>query len=170
MCDIVDNEYNINNNDINYDNYSEYGNTYYSEYDSTTDITDNTTNAKYIYKKIVEKGFHKFLTSDKGQLLKIGFYETNITPGSLIRSAITGNRYEKFKVGSYIEDLFFKVCNTTIETGSRCPLYLFFDSPQEFENHFKCKISDEIKIKWKIKYEIAMKRREIELNKEIFSK
>lgn len=166
MCDTSE----INNNDINYDSYSEYGNTYYSDHDSTTDITDNTKNPKYIYKKIIEKGFHKFLKSYKEQLLKIGFYETNITPGTLIRSAITGNRYEKFKVGTYIEDLFFKVCNTTIETGSRCPLYLFFDSPEEFENHFKCKVSDEIKNKWKIKYDIAMKRRENELKREIFSK
>jgi len=139
-------------------------------------ISENSISTNINYDKrllnnkiCVEKGFHKFIKEVDGKLLKIGFYETNITPGSLIRSATTGNRYENFLVGSYIEDLFFKVCNTTIETGKRAPLFIFFDSPEQFEKHFRCTISDVIKEKWRIKNIIAINRREEILKKELFS-
>ena len=158
---------------LNEEVYSEY---FYTDNDSMTEMSNESWKSwnpkswntkSWNTKKIVEKGFHKFIKRVNGQLLKIGFYETNITPGTLIRSAVTGNRYENFLVGSYIEDLFFKVCNTTIETGKRCPIYMFFDSPEEFENHFKCTLSDDIKNKWKHKNLIALKRREESLKLEI---
>lgn len=161
-----------------YDDISNYNNEYseYSYYSDTESFSDMSVSSNIRYKKnvlnnmkIVDKGFHKFIKEVDGKLLKIGFYETNITPGSLIRSAVTGNRYEKFYVGSYIEDLFFKVCNTTIETGKRVPIFMFFDSPEQFEKHFRCTVNDESKKKWRIKNSIAMIRREEALNKEIFS-
>ena len=160
------------------DDISNYGQTY-SEYSYCTDTdlySDVSVSSNIRYNKnalntmkVVDKGFHKFIKEVDGKLLKIGFYETNITPGSLIRSAVTGNRFEKFLVGSYIEDLFFKVCNTTIETGKRGPLFMFFDSPEDFEKHFRCTVNNETKVKWRIKNSIAMIRREEALKKEIFS-
>jgi hypothetical protein len=149
--------------------FTQYDVSYYTDTDSMSDISTGSLNKRYkkIQKKLVDKGFHKFIKESNDKLIKIGFYETNNTPGTLIRSAITGNRYEKFYVGSYIEDLFFKVCNTTIETGKRGPLIMFFNSPEEFEKHFRCVLSEDVKQKWRIKNKIAILRREEFLKKEV---
>lgn len=142
----------------------------YTEYDSESYSDEDTTTSNFKYKIIqpIKKGYYKFKKLLNNKVYKIGFYETNTTPGSQIRNAITGcvctNKYEFYKVGSYLEDLFFKVCNTTIETGKRVPIIMFFNTPEEFEKHYKCVIKDDIKTNWKTKYEVAINRYEKDTN------
>lgn len=161
----------LNNETESFDNETD---SYYTDLESISEVSVNTLSNNKKYKKIVNNNFNKFTKIVNGKIVKIGFYETNITPGSYIRNAITGNIYgnihDKILVGSYVEDLFFKVCNTTIETGKRSPIFMFFNSPNEFEKHFKCKISDEVKEKWKIKNINAINKREKLLQKELFQK
>lgn len=67
--------------------------------------------------------------------------------GSPIRNAVTGVRYN-FTVGSSHEDLFFKVIDSTGRNGRREPLMLYYDSPEQYENHQFTTVSSEIKQKW----------------------
>jgi len=54
--------------------------------------------------------------------------------GSKIRNAVTGERYE-YKVGSKEQDLFYSVALCTGENGMKESLSLFYDSPEQYENH-----------------------------------
>ena len=62
------------------------------------------------------------------------------------------NRPYSFKVGSRHEDSVFGIIIATGETGERTPPTLFYDTPEEYENHFRVRISDETKKRWKSKY------------------
>ena len=77
--------------------------------------------------------------------------------GSLIRNAVTGVRYN-FEVGCIYEDLLFKVSDCTGRNGRRNPLILFYDSPEQYENHQFTVVSPKIKQKWYEKSGEAQKR------------
>lgn len=76
--------------------------------------------------------------------------------GNRIRNAVTGVKYN-FMVGSSYEDLFFKVTDSTGRSGRRDPLILYYDSPEQYENHQFTNISTEIKQKWHKKFLKAQK-------------
>jgi hypothetical protein len=84
-----------------------------------------------------------------GKTIQIEFYSTVLTPGNYIRNAITGTRFKEYRVGSSDEYLFFKVTNCAV-SNRKCgePLTLFYDSPEQWEKHFRCEISQEEKLKW----------------------
>ena len=67
--------------------------------------------------------------------------------GSRIRNAVTGVRYN-FIVGTAEQDLFFKVIDSTGRNGRREPLMLYYDSPEQYENHHFTTISQEVKQQW----------------------
>jgi hypothetical protein len=90
--------------------------------------------------KKLDKGYHKFKRKINFKLVDIEVYSTNTTPGSMIRDAITGSRYPQYRVGSTNENLFFKVNLATGEAG-RDGAILFFDSPEQYERHFRNSIS-----------------------------
>jgi hypothetical protein len=71
--------------------------------------------------------------------------------GTKIRNAVTGQRYP-YLVGSSSEDLFFKVSDTTGRKGRKFTLTLFYDSPEQYENHCFTTVSQEIKNKWQKKH------------------
>lgn len=68
--------------------------------------------------------------------------------GSNIRNAVTGEIRINFLVGSVNEDLFFKVSDSYGRNGRREPLMLFYDSPEQYENHTFTLLDQRIKDSW----------------------
>ena len=96
---------------------------------------NNTWNGKY-YKKVTIKSY------GSGQI------------GSRIRNAVTG-QYTPYIVGSKNEDLFFVVNDSTGLFGRREPLFLYYDSPEQYENHQFTLLNQKIKEKWNEKNLLA---------------
>lgn len=67
--------------------------------------------------------------------------------GSRIRNAVTGTYYNAF-VGSIEEDLYFKVIDSSGRKGRNYPLMLYYDSPQQYENHHFTKVSEATRQRW----------------------
>jgi hypothetical protein len=77
--------------------------------------------------------------------------------GSKIRNAVTGQR-TPYIVGSEDEDLFFKVIDTSGINGRKEPLILFYDSPEQYENHLFLTINQKSKEQWNSKNFLARKK------------
>ena len=67
-----------------------------------------------------------------------------------IRNASSGVR-ESYKVGSKYEDLFFRVKDTCLYTGTE-PRKLFYRNPEEYERHQFQVLPKQVKIAWHEKY------------------
>jgi len=76
----------------------------------------------------------------------INLYGSGIM-GTKIRNAVTGERYD-YRVGSKEQDLFFSVALCTGENGMKESLSLFYDSPEQYENHMFQKIDMTAKGHW----------------------
>ena len=73
-----------------------------------------------------------------------------------IRNAVTGEMIDKsFRVGSNYEDLFFVVNDATGRNHCKEPMRLFYDSPEQFENHQFQILSQNVKRQWNIKNMVA---------------
>jgi hypothetical protein len=66
---------------------------------------------------------------------------------TLIRNAVTGARYD-ILVGCTDEDILFKVTDSTGRNSRREPLMLYYDTPEQYENHQLTKVSTEVKQNW----------------------
>ena len=77
--------------------------------------------------------------------------------GDRIKNAVTGER-TRFAVGSSDEDLFFKVSEATGHNGRNVPLVLFYDSPEQYENHHFTAVDDKLKESWNLKHANALKK------------
>jgi hypothetical protein len=77
--------------------------------------------------------------------------------GTRIRNAVTGSYYD-FIVGSSNEDLFFKVIDSSGRNERKDPLMLYYDSPEQYENHHFTSVSPEVKQKWHARSLQAQKR------------
>ncbi len=80
--------------------------------------------------------------------------------GTKIRNAVTGERYE-YKVGSRDQDMFYSVALCTGENGMKESLALFYDSPEQYENHMFQNLDITVKNNWhydciKFKTEIGL--------------
>ena len=110
---------------------------------------DNKFNLNDI--KLLNKRFHRrsqrVNTKLGNKRVMIEYYSSGPI-NTTITHAISGVKQLGFQVGSSYEDLFFKV---TLTTGSQ-PLSLFYYSPEEYERHQYCTLTDELKTKWKQKY------------------
>jgi hypothetical protein len=94
--------------------------------------------------KTMDKGFAILYPRSKNP---IAYFHTDTNPGSTIRNALTGQYESGFKFGSANEDLFFKV-NQKSPTSSDMHI-LFYDSPEQYEKHFRTTIQDAaVKGKW----------------------
>jgi (2Fe-2S) ferredoxin len=87
--------------------------------------------------KALNRGYHTIkrkvnFSNGTSKIMDIGVYGSGCHE-SPIRNAETGEYY-KYKVGTFDEDLFFKVMICTGECQSG-PLTLFYDSPQHYERH-----------------------------------
>jgi hypothetical protein len=104
-------------------------------------------------KKKVDKGYRKLKTKD-GNLI---YFATSMIPGTPIRDAIYGHRFHEYTVGSPNEELFFKVCNASINSSQNVDT-LFYDNPEQFESHMNCHVDIDSKNVWAEKYQYALHR------------
>jgi|694.fasta_scaffold09222_14 hypothetical protein len=77
--------------------------------------------------------------------------------GSKIRNAVTAQRYNHL-VGSINEDLFFKVSEASGLNGRNEPLRLYYDTPEQYENHHFVSVNQTVKENWYAKSLAARKR------------
>jgi hypothetical protein len=69
--------------------------------------------------------------------------------GSKIKNAVTGSYYgNNITVGSVYEDILFKVIESSGRNGRQNPLMLYYDTPQQYENHHFTKVSENVKQRW----------------------
>ncbi len=103
-------------------------------------MTNNKLYVKYKipFNKIGPDGkFHKTITIEK--------YGSGCT-GCMIINAVTGYKYE-YLVGSIDEFKFFKVIDTN-HLINREPMCLFYDSPEQYEQHQQVQVCESIKNQW----------------------
>lgn len=67
--------------------------------------------------------------------------------GTRIRNASSGH-YTSHLVGSLEEDLYFKVIDANARHGRNEPLFLFYDSPEQYENHQFIVLPHAVKEQW----------------------
>ena len=80
--------------------------------------------------------------------------------GTKIRNAVTGERYD-YRVGSKEQDLFYSVGLCTGENGMKESLALFYDSPEQYENHMFQNIDMMTKNNWH--YECIKFKKELKM-------
>lgn len=124
------------------------------ERDDESDYSSLSANRKKQRKnneemKKIDKGYHKLTRFVNKRPVDIDIYTTYDMPGTMIRDAITGARCSEDRVGTKNEHLFFKVAIATGELGNNGGL-VFFDSPEQYERHFKgiYTVPQQIKEKW----------------------
>jgi len=96
--------------------------------------------------------YHKYIT--------ITNYGSGST-GTLIRNAVTGARYN-IVVGSAEQDILFKVCEATGHDGRMEPLMLYYDTPEQYEEHHFTTVSLDVKLKWHSRATEAQKKMGLE--------
>lgn len=77
--------------------------------------------------------------------------------GTLIRNAVTGSQTDAY-VGSFHQDMYFKVVDVCGRFNRREPLVLFYDSPEQYENHKFVTVDTQVKELWNKKMLAASKR------------
>lgn len=79
---------------------------------------------------------------------KVDVYTTESSRGSKIRNAESGHYYNH-RVGTLDEHLYFKVAMSTGELKPKnSSNILFYDSPNQYEEHLNGIVSDEVKNAW----------------------
>ena len=111
--------------------------------------------------KSSDPDYHKITRREGDVKIKTEVYSTSIMPGTFIRDAITGYNQHDCRVGSWKEDLFFKVHEASGYIG-RQSYVLFYDSPEQFERHMKANVSTNSKRIWTDKFARARDRLEKE--------
>jgi hypothetical protein len=109
-------------------------------------VSDNDDDSCSV--KASEGDCHVLKQVINGKKVKITIYTTKYTPGSPIRNAVYGDYQSKCFVGKNEEYTFFKVslsCNLGKNPVSK---HLYYDSPEQYEKHFKIKLDQVIKTKW----------------------
>ena len=99
------------------------------------EIEENYNDTDFLPEKLCilgEKGKIMYISGKK----RILYYPTNLTPGSNIYDAVTGSRFPYF-VG---KDPLFKV--------SVLGQHLYYETPRDFERHFKTNVHSLVKIQW----------------------
>ena len=132
--------------------------------DSSFNIKMNSTE---MGRKVDTK--HEKYTIQFNNTWKDGKYRKTVTienygsgqQGSRIRNAVTGERCKEL-VGSKFEDLYFKVVESTGRFNRRDPLILFYDTPDQFENHHFVTVNPLTKEKWYEKCLATRKRLQID--------
>jgi hypothetical protein len=130
----------------------------YEEYYNPADEVDIRSDDNYAKNKaaeeikVLDKLYQKFYKSVQiddskfNKRIAVQCYGSGQI-GSRIRNAVTG-QYYNYVVGSVDEDLVFKVIDAVGRNGRKDPLFLFYDTPEQYENHQFVKLSQGIKEKW----------------------
>lgn len=127
---------------------------------STDDKSSHLSRSK-LYR---DSGYHRMCIGkrDNGKPMYVEFYDSTSTMGASIRSAITGLYMFGHKVGSHDEHLYFKVVSTTHppnSKGDHHPCHLYYESPEQWERHFRIRCREDVKTAWREKYERAILRK-----------
>lgn len=85
-----------------------------------------------------------------------GYFKSKI--GGNIVNAVHGDKYP-YKVGSVDEKRFY----TVMITEGKEAVKLFYSNPEEYENHRRSTVSQELKEKWRMEQEM-LRRKEIGLD------
>ena len=109
-------------------------------------LTTETKRADKNYQKIVKPFFKEWTDGKYYKNVTIECYGSGQI-GCRIRNAVTG-QYTPYLVGSMDEDLFFTVSDCVGRNGRKDPLHLYYDTPEQYENHQFTNLSQEIKQKW----------------------
>ena len=80
---------------------------------------------------------------------RLQFGQNPTTVGKKIRNAVSGSYYD-FKIGSEDEQRFWKMKDSSGQSGELSVYY--YDSPEQYENHWNCVVSTESKGSWKNYY------------------
>ena len=131
-----------------------------SSFAMTSSIGSVTKKQRKLYEdsKKLDKGYGKTTIRVDYKNVPVEYYSTNDNPGSTIRNAVTGIYETGNRFGRKEEDLFFKArisCGSDMRT-------LFYDSPEEFERHFFCTVSDDVRNNWTTKAFNARTQRVLE--------
>jgi hypothetical protein len=100
--------------------------------------------------------FQIYVKNNHGKMKKIKIYVSGPI-GFRIRNAVTGQKINEHLVGSSNEDLYFKVAFCTGELGQESQT-LFYDTPEQYENHMFTTVSQPVKEMWNEKYMAAKYR------------
>ena len=125
-------------------------------YNDDTDIITSGKKDELQELKNIDGGYNKILrmiprADGRLKRTKIELYTSNGI-GTNIRDAETGHYYNN-KVGSFDEELFFKVNLATGECQSRNGLSkLFYRSPQHYMSHMKCNLDEKTIYDWEKRY------------------
>ena len=146
----VDNqEYENTNYDNNYDDYDDY-----DDNDSTSVVSNKSNSNRKTYKKY-SKGnrVETKIRSNSGPGSEFNYFMQD-KQGRNIINALTGFIYP-FKVGSKEEKQFWRVMIPYYKDGSWEGVKLFYDSPEQFENHKGITVDNYVKQKWRNNINIA---------------
>jgi hypothetical protein len=115
------------------------------------------------YREPGDKNYSKYKVHfPDGHYITIENYGSGLS-GTFARNAITGE-YIKVAgihyiiVGSSDEELLFKVTDSSGHNGRKEPLILYYNSPEEYENHHFIDVSPNIKTLWNKRSKEAQKR------------
>jgi hypothetical protein len=136
----------------------------YDTYES--ELEYSTTNHKNLLDKTkqIDKGYNKLYrkiqqSDGSSKTITIDTYTTGEI-GSNIRDAETGAFYPE-KVGSFDEDLFFKVVLATSDCNSRNgSSTLFYISPRHYMSHMNCDVDQTTITNWEIKRDDRLREKE----------
>jgi len=139
---------------------------FYDKYSDNDDTASRTTVAGGKYGKFVpsdplhfqvKRRVKSYDDNGRQRTMTTQFFSTVNNPGSRIRNATTGFS-ERHRCGSIYEDLYYKVTHATGEFGNKEPLTLFYDSPEQYEQHWNVRVTQENKERWQAKYVAAQRR------------
>lgn len=135
-------------------------------YDTDNDFVSKTNNKRisFVETKTSDTKYDKYVKELKMKWTDGKFYDKVIIEvygsgdtGTKIRNAVTGSK-TPYLVGSSNEDLFFKVVDATGNGGRKDSLILFYDSPEQYENHQFITLDQVVKESWLNKNLMARKR------------
>lgn len=128
---------------------------YANDADSTTSETKKNSlpldkHFHRVYRTVVDEKKTAKLKDGKTyyKQLAIGIYGSGPV-GTRIRNAVTGTRYD-FLVGSVDQDSLYSVALCTGENGLKESVSMFYDSPEQYENHMKTVVNSDWKMKWRL--------------------
>ena len=140
----VDNqEYENTNYDNNYDDYDDY-----DDNNSTSVVSNKSNSNRKTYKKYSKSNrVETKIRSNSGPGSEFNYFMQD-RQGRNIINALTGFIYP-FKVGSKEEKQFWRVMIPYYKDGSWEGVKLFYDSPEQFENHKGITLDNYVKQKWR---------------------
>ena len=108
-------------------------------------------NSQRYFQKLVRR------RPDTNRTFTVDVFSTTSTPGAYIRHAVSGLLYLGRRTGNRNdEEPLFKI---TIATGENevcdAPIHLYYDSPEEHEDHFDCVLSPRLKEAWALRCSAA---------------